>query len=202
MGRRGPKPEPAAIKEQKASSRRPIGKDPVVVDGADEAAPKASRVEAPEWLKKDGLAVWNRLAPRLIGMNLLGQADAETFARYCRNFARWFKMQKVLDEEGEVYETETYGNGETDRRSVLKRAHPAYLIADRLERQLNAAEANFGLNPAERQRIFAARAAGASSGAPDLFSGQAPRPSAPSAAAKGAGQVPPAKAKSAVGFLQ
>ncbi len=39
------------------------------------------------------------------------------------------------------------------------RAHPATVIADRLERQLTTAEANFGLNPAERQRIFAARAA-------------------------------------------
>lgn len=183
MGRRGPKPEPAAIKEQKGSSRRPIGSDPVAASVA------AARVEAPAWLKNDGLTIWKRLAPRLIAMNLLGQTDAETFARYCRNFARWFKMQKVLDKEGETYESES-------PHGKYKRAHPAYMIADRLERQLTAAEANFGLNPAERQRIFAARAAAAAGGHGDLF--DRPASSSPSAANK----TEPAQAKSAVGFLQ
>jgi len=187
MGRRGPKPEPAAIKVKKGSSRRPVGSDP-----APEAAASPSRVEAPSWLKGDGLDVWKRLAPRLIGMNLLSGTDAETFARYCKNFARWFKMQRVLDAEGETYESES-------PHGKYKRAHPAYLIADRLERQLTTAEANFGLNPAERQRIFAARAAALAGGAPDLFSGAGAKSvqttPAPTSAA-------PAKPKSAVGFLQ
>ncbi|WP_315920422.1 phage terminase small subunit P27 family [Mesorhizobium sp. SP-1A] len=201
MGRRGPKPAPAAIKEQKGSSRRPIGKDPVEAESADDGSAKAKRVEAPSWLKKEGRAVWERIAPRLIGMNLLSQTDAETFARYCQNFARWFKMQQILDNEGEVYETETYGAGESERRSVLKRAHPAYLIADRLERQLTAAEANFGLNPAERQRIFAARAAAMAGGLPDLFGNQG-KPAEKSAPGKKAPDAASARPKSAVGFLQ
>ena len=61
-------------------------------------------------------------------------------------------MQDVLDDEGETYESES-------AHGKLKRAHPAFLIADRLERQLLAAEDRFGLNPAERQRLYAARAA-------------------------------------------
>lgn len=186
MGRRGPRPEPAAVKEKKGSSRRPIGNDPVV-----EADAASARVAAPAWLKGDGLNVWKRLAPRLIGMNLLSGTDAETFARYCKNFARWFKMQKVLDTEGETYESES-------PHGKYKRAHPAYVIADRLERQLTAAEANFGLNPAERQRIFAARAAALAGGAPDLFSGSSAKAAPPAAVPANAA----AKPKSAVGFLQ
>jgi len=188
MGRRGPKPEPAAIKEKKGSSRRPIGSDPA----ADATSSTPSRVEAPSWLKKEGMDVWTRLAPRLTAMNLLSQTDAETFARYCRNFARWLKMQKVLDDEGETYESESVSGGK------LKRAHPAYLIADRLERQLIAAEACFGLNPAERQRIFAARAAGGGT-TPDLFTPN----KAPEAATTAPAPTKPTSArKSAVGYLQ
>jgi phage terminase small subunit len=69
-------------------------------------------------------------------------------------------MQTDIDKEGEAYESES-------QWGKLKRVNPSFLISDRLERQLLATEDRFGLNPAERQRIFAARAA---AGAPnDLF---------------------------------
>ena len=193
MGRRGPKPETAAVKEAKGKpGRRPIGSDPA------QEASHPVRVDAPDWLKSDGLEVWGRLAPRLVALKLLSVTDAETFARYCRNFARWLKMQKRLDDEGEIYEIET-------QSGKVRRADPAFLIGDRLERQLVSAEAMFGLNPAERQRIFAARANGAGAGAGDrdLFG------HASQAAGQGktsGGKVPAASApgakKSAVGFLQ
>lgn len=193
MGRRGPRPEPAAVKIAKGNpGRRPVGTAPAVDAVARE------KVTPPAWLTGDGLKIWQRLAPRLAAMKLLGVADAETFARYCRNFARWLKMQTVLDREGETYESES-------QHGKLKRAHPAYLIGDRLERQLASAEANFGLNPAERQRIYAARAAAGK--APDLFhdewSTPAPRgrrgDQAPRGGDEGAAEDP--GTDSPVGFL-
>lgn len=192
MARRGPKPQPAAVKVAKGNpSRRKVGTDPV------EATAKASaRVTAPAWLKEDGLAVWKRLAPRLTSLKLLTETDAETFGRYCRNFARWLKMQKRLDEHGEIYEIETASG-------VVRRADPAFLIGDRIERQLVSAEAMFGLNPAERQRIYAARAAGATA-VVDLF-GNPSNPATPRRG-KGAAKAPQSQAepagKSPVGFLQ
>lgn len=118
-------------------------------------------IAPPAWLKDAGRKVWDRLAPTLRAAKLLTAADVETFGRYCRNFARWLKMQRLIDKEGEAYESES-------QWGKLKRVNPAFLIADRLERQLLAAEDRFGLNPAERQRIFAARA---QTGVPgDLFS--------------------------------
>ena len=156
MGRRGPKPQPAAVKQAKGNpGHRPVGADPLAVAAADADAPEkalAVAAEPPLWLKGKGLKIWDRLAPRLVSMKLLSPIDAEAFGRYCRSFARWTKMQDVLDDEGETYESES-------AHGKLKRAHPAFLIADRLERQLLAAEDRFGLNPAERQRLYAARAA-------------------------------------------
>jgi len=187
MARRGPKPEPAAVKEAKGNTgRRPIGSDPVVED-----APQQAPVTAPSWLKGDGLAVWKRLAPRLMSLKLLSVTDAETFGRYCRNFARWLKMQKRLDDMGEIYEIET-------QSGKVRRADPAFLIGDRLERQLVTAEAMFGLNPAERQRIYAARANAGAGTDRDLFGHQA----TPAGKGKRARTPIQTKPKSAIGFLQ
>ena len=153
MGRRGPKPEAASVKKQKGNpGRRPIGSDPLPTEIKKNLA-GASAVAAPTWLNGEGLKIWNRLSTMLVGQNLLAQIDAEAFGRYCQNFARWLKMQKVLDDQGETYETES-------PHGTYLRANPAVGISDRLERQLLSAESNFGLNPAERQRLFAARAAG------------------------------------------
>jgi P27 family predicted phage terminase small subunit len=194
MGSRGRKPEPAAVKKAKGNpGRRRLGEDPKL-DAGESAA--SLKVDAPAWLKDRGREIWDRLAPRLIGMKLLAAIDAEAFARYCRNYARWHAMQETLDSEGETYESES-------QHGKLKRAHPAFLISDRLERQLQAVEDRFGLNPAERQRLFAARAAVPRQG--ELFGGSAaePRPGAQKRRSEG-GNRPSASAlkpASPVGFL-
>lgn len=172
--RRGPKPAPAAIREAKGNpGKRRLAVDPAATLAA------TSGVAAPEWLKGEGLKVWKRLAPNVARLKLLTPVDAESFARYCRNLARWLKMQAVLDREGETYESES-------AHGKLKRAHPAFLIGDRLARLLESQEAVFGLNPAERQRIFASRTM-TPDPAGDLFGarreadapGAAPVPAAP-----------------------
>jgi P27 family predicted phage terminase small subunit len=153
---RGRKPQAEGVKAQKAPVRSKQTRR--VFDSGMGA--QTSGGQPPSWLKKDGLKVWQRLAPTLRAAKLLTDADAQTFGRYCRNFARWLKMQTAIDKEGEAYESES-------QWGKLKRVNPSFLIADRLERQLLATEDRFGLNPAERQRIFAARAQTGVSG--DLF---------------------------------
>lgn len=158
MGRRGPKPKPAAIKEQLAPVRSRRKK--TVAAQAPTVAPAS--LDAPAWLKAEGLKIYRRLGPMLRGMKLLTEADAPAFARYCKHYARWLDMQKRLDENGDIYEIETASG-------LVRRADPAFVMSDRLDRMLLALEDRFGLNPAERQRIFAARAA---TGSPDLFNSQ------------------------------
>lgn len=155
---RGRRPHPQSVKSQKAPVRSQRKKK----DSSSESGVAISTTGAPPaWLKdKEALAIWKRLAPILRLAKLLSDADTETFGRYCRNFARWLKMQKDIDKHGEHYESES-------QWGKLRRVNPSFLISDRLERQLLAAEDRFGLNPAERQRIFAARAATGVS--PDLF---------------------------------
>jgi hypothetical protein len=82
---------------------------------------------------------------------------------------------------GMIYEIETASG-------KVRRADPSFMMADRLDRRLEAFEDRFGLNPAERQRIFAQRAAVPSLG--DLFGsrapaqGQSPAASTPATAAE------------------
>lgn len=176
--RRGPKPAPAAVREAKGNP----GKRRMAPDAAATLAATGG-VAPPEWLKGEGLKVWGRLAPNVARLKLLTPVDAESFARYCRNLARWLKMQEVLDREGETYESES-------QHGKLKRAHPAFLIGDRLARLLESQEAVFGLNPAERQRIFASRTM-TPDPAGDLFGRREAEPSGVSAPApeKPAGPV-------------
>lgn len=153
---RGRKPKPEAVKAQRApvrSKRQPKAQ-------ADSATVEIGGLRAPDWLEAEALAEWMRLAPTLQGAKLLTATDATAFARYCRNLARWLKMQKALDADGEIYTV-------TTQSGTVHRPRPEFMIADRLERQLLAAEDRFGLNPAERQRIMAARAQTGVSG--DLF---------------------------------
>lgn len=182
-GRRGPAPEPAAIKKAKGNpGRRPIndeaealesgahgassGSDPSEGAGGGIEQAAVPSITPPDWINADGLAVWHRLAPRLAAMRILQLPDSDTFARYCQDFGRWVKLQKRIDAEGETY-TSTSPHGE------YVRLHPAVMMSDRLNRTLLAFEANFALNPADRQRLFAARAsaagAGTGAGGADLF---------------------------------
>lgn len=156
MGRRGPKPAPGAVKEQKAPVRSRSRKTMKV---AQPIAPPASGT-APAWLKAEGLKIFQKMAPALRSMKLLTETDVPAFARYCKHYARWLDMQKRLDKDGEFYEIETASG-------KVRRADPAFTMADRLDRMMLAFEDRFGLNPAERQRIMAARANTGATG--DMF---------------------------------
>jgi len=165
MGRRGPKPQPAGVRQQKAPVRSRSRK---TAKAAQPSAPAASGA-APAWLKGDGLKIFSKMAPTLRSMKLLTETDVPAFARYCKHYARWLGMQKRLDVGGEFYEIETASG-------TVRRADPAFTMADRLDRMMLAFEDRFGLNPAERQRIMAARANTGATG--DMF-GNAPGKDAP-----------------------
>lgn len=184
MGRR---PDPAGVAAQKAPVR---SKRETKTPGAN-AAPDVpeSGLKAPAWLKGEALEIWQRRAPMLQKARLLQAADELAFARYCRNFADWLKLRKALDTDGFTYETDS-------NHGKMRRSDPNFLIADRLERQLLAIEDRFGLNPAERQRLFLARATGKGGGG--LFPEEPPTPARPDAAARAA---PAATPSPPAGFL-
>lgn len=161
--RRGPAPEPAAVKKAKGNSgRRPIKTENMeqLVGQVEESTEDSGDIKAPDWVNEEGRKVWDHLVPRLSKLRIFQKIDTLTFARYCQDFGRWIKLSRTLDKEGTTYESES-------PHGSYKRSHPAFMQADRLNRTLMAMEGGFGLNPADRQRLFAAKAA--ASIAPDLF---------------------------------
>lgn len=160
-GRRGPAPEPAAVKKAKGNSgRRPIATAEIEAEAnkaAEEAFPSSGGIQPPVWMNEDGRAIWESLVYRLSAMKILQLIDAQTFARYCQDFGRWVKLQKQLDDEGTTYESES-------PHGKYMRANPAFMQSDRLNRSLMMMESGFALNPADRQRLFAARSAAANQG--------------------------------------
>lgn len=163
---RGRRSEPAAKKEAKGNpGRRPVGRDPVVAEFADDIA-------APDWLEGEALEIWKDRAPKLAKLKLLTEADVHAFGRYCIDFALWLMLQRVMRDGGPFQETESL-----HMKGKFLRRHPAFDGAIKLGNALQSAEDRFGLNPAERQRIFAMRASlGANPGELPLEGGFGKRP--------------------------
>lgn len=162
---RGRKPKPAAVRAQVdpiRSQRKPAAKS-----GDSAPAVLVGGVAPPKSVKGFALELWNKLAPTLILAKLLTAADVQAFARYCRLSARWEVAEKTIDDEGLTYESES-------AHGKLKRAHPAAMLSMRYSRELLSLETQFGLLPAERQRIMANRAQTGVSG--DLFAAAAAKP--------------------------
>jgi P27 family predicted phage terminase small subunit len=157
---RGRKPQPAAVKAQKAPVRSTRKAPPAAV-----VAIAIGSVQPTRKLEDMAAQVWNALAPRLAGARLLSDLDAAAFTRYCVLTARFEQAEREIDADGVVYWTESL-------HGKLKRANPAAMLALRYSRELAHLEANFGLTPADRQRIFADRARGGGPG--ELFSKDQP----------------------------
>ncbi len=165
MGKRGPKKQPPAIATAKGNpghrSKKSL-EDPAValsLAGAGAGYTKSEGVggrsesvliPSPPWLTDEARKIWRAKMPELVKLNIMQRVDAYAFGRYCENFAMWLQAKRDMKEGGAWYRSSS-PHGE------YKRAHPAFMIADRLDRALDRAEANFGLNPADRQRLFLAR---------------------------------------------
>lgn len=185
MGRRGPKPQPAAMKLAKGRpGRRPVKDETPTALAATGAA------RPPEWLSDDGLAIWSRLAPELQRLHLLRPVDSLTFGRYCQAFAEWLVHKRKLVTEGDTYQIVTASG-------TVIRPHPSFNMAERLEKTMLAMEATFGLNPMDRQRFLLGRASRPMADG-DLFAASA---SPPGAAAVEPGHNTPAVAESIIGTL-
>lgn len=162
---KGRKPKASAVREQlepvrSKRTRRALDAS-VKLNGV---------VQPPRWLEGAGLEEWNRLAPTLQAAKLLTVADGNAFARYCRDLADWLKLRTEMDASGLSYETKS-AHGD------MLRVHPNFLIAYRLQQSMLAIEDRFGLNPVERQRIFAERARSGTTG--DLFDHAQPATATP-----------------------
>lgn len=131
MGRRGPPPQPDALKKAKGTfqpCRSTAGKVLEMPPGM----PERPRMPAPARAK------WDELAPRLFAAGVLAEVDGGTLEAYCRTFARW----SALDAEA------------AKNQMVAGAVNPAALEARKLLHDVLAPlETALGLHYTARSRV-------------------------------------------------
>lgn len=163
MGRRGPKPKPAALDKLDggASHRKRNAKEP---------KPPASEATCPDWLKGDraARAIWDAEAPRMIKLGLLTTADRMMFAALCERAAVYQRAAKSL---------RTSLTQENKANGTIKRAEVD--IAKGALETLKQIAAAFGMTPSDRKGLEVELGAGAARGGDDGGAPAKPKPGAP-----------------------
>jgi phage terminase small subunit len=124
MGRRGPQPQPTALKVLRGNpGRRRLNPD----------EPKPEPLESlkpPAWLTPEAAAIWREDAPHVHQLGLLTRLDRRQFGVYCTHQARWQALS---------------ANGADDHTSIGLLRREAEVV-QRLA-------ARFGLDPASRTAL-------------------------------------------------
>lgn len=133
MPSKGPAPRPAAL--------RALHGMPDVSTG-----PVAAQVpvEAPAGLSAAARAVWDQLAPDLIGKFVVDAWAADAFGRYCWLRATSAALRASLDAEGYIVA------GARDGEPVKNKLWP---VLRQIDAELLQLEGRFGLTPADRGRV-------------------------------------------------
>jgi P27 family predicted phage terminase small subunit len=126
MGRRGPRPQPTALRVLRGNpGKRPMNSDEPKPAPIDSLAP-------PVWLDPTATEAWRELAPKLVKLGLLTELDQQRFSMLCTHWSRWRRL----------CEADPMGTDHT-KAGLLRRE--AEIVA-----RLSAA---FGLDPASRTAL-------------------------------------------------
>lgn len=137
MGRRGPKPEPTALKLERGNpGHRPLNADEPVL-------PPPATTTAPTELTGLALDEWNLQVDMLIEKGVLTTADMYAFRQYCTLVGEVDALEKKLA-AGKIW---------TDRRLKMS----TYLL--KLRNRLAQQTAALGLTPSSRSGVKAVKVA-------------------------------------------
>lgn len=135
MGKRGPKPEPKALKLFKGTRY----KRPDAVD-----APGVSACPVPpKWLGSFGSLKWHEVAPHLMQVGLLSVIDGGALAQYCAAWDEYHEADALVRANGLTYTS--------DKGNIL--ANPAVSIRQKARAAIRQWGGEFGLSPAARVSI-------------------------------------------------
>lgn len=140
MGRRGPRPQPSALRVLRGSRRSG--------DVSREPAPPQGDIRPPLWLAGPALQKWNELVPLLQGVRVMTQADVGALARYCDSWAWWRRCRDIIEAEGDTIVIRDANGAEKYRQQ-----RPEVGIVNKLAQQLHRLECEFGLTPSARSNI-------------------------------------------------
>ncbi len=92
--------------------------------------------KAPDFLSKEALAEWNRIAPDLHKVGLLTDLDIAAFAAYCQLYARFAEASKEIDATDD----------EEVKKNLSSIAHKAFTGCLQIAKE-------FGLTPSSRSKV-------------------------------------------------
>jgi P27 family predicted phage terminase small subunit len=131
MGKRGPKPEPKALKVFKGTRfQRP---DSVELLPASLPAP-------PAWLREHGRAVWLEVGPHIAAIGLVSSVDTGAFANYCDAWDDYFEAMKLIEVHGVLLPT--------DKGTMVMNPACRWKVSAR--QAIRQYQGEFGLTPAAR----------------------------------------------------
>jgi P27 family predicted phage terminase small subunit len=137
MGRRGPRPEPTALKLLKGNpGKRPLNER--------EPRPSPGAPEAPAHLDEEASREWDRVVGTLDQLGLVTTLDRAALAGYCQAWSRWVDAEMKLREYGAVLKSPIKG---------VPLMSPYLTIANRALEQMRQFLSEFGMSPASRTRI-------------------------------------------------
>lgn len=145
MGKRGPRPEPTALKILKGNpSKRPLNDD--------EPLPDPSVPRCPSWLDDEAKAKWKQIVPQLKEMGVLTRIDSDALVMLCTAWSRWKDAEEFIEKHGNSYPSYTT---DEDGKKVLKNLNqfPEVTIAKNLYQVVNRLHGEFGMTPSSRSSI-------------------------------------------------
>lgn len=146
MGKRGPKPQPTALKKARGNpGKRPLNDA--------EPEPDVAIPEPPEFLSDYAREEWDYIAPKLEEMNLIARPDRAALAAYCQAYGRKRRAEEHINEEGEIVERTIGANKKTGDPIVVMGKNPWYTVAKEATKELGDFIKRFGLSPSDRSGV-------------------------------------------------
>lgn len=136
MGKRGTKPTPTKILEDRGSWR--------ANDRKGEVVHRVGAPDCPEWLDDEARAEWSR---QVAGMaeGVLSQVDRGFLAAYCAAWSEFVACQQYIEEHGHT--------SVTDKGNEIQ--HPMVGIRNKAAERMNRFGSQFGFSPSSRVGIVA-----------------------------------------------
>lgn len=145
MAQRGRKPKPAMVHLLNGNPSKSNLEERFARE-TDATSIKVKEIPlAPEWLDPIARGEWEHVAPLLMEIQVLTEADLSALEMYCKSYSRWKVAEQEMDETETVI-TQVGKNGEYVQQS------PHIAIASKYQKICKDWMAEFGLTPSARAR--------------------------------------------------
>ncbi len=148
VGRRGPKPQPTAIKIARGTESRRINHA--------EPRPPAGLPEPPDWLSPAARAKWDALVPMLASTRMLTVLDGDVLVQYVTTWEQWRRHLDLVQKGLDVIVSRDEGG-----KLRYTQIAPSATLVRRYGEQLHRIAQQFGMTPSSRSSIRVEDAASA-----------------------------------------